>query len=414
MLKMHGGQGGNVSGDNLVLVGAFATPDEFNEGSGTHGNPLSILPGLLGGITFNNRPSSGGDAFGSAIVTTDGDYYWDLTEYVRASKTTGDNLVTIGLRHTGGGTGLVTFSSKEGASADAPQLIIEENNAGPKASFFAPDVTAAGGTNQQIVVTYTDTDAIDDATFDTGDIDVRRPGGDPLEVTGISVNPADANSIIVTYTVAAPGGSWDANDAHSFTTLLKDGAVKDLAGNPATGGPDVFTNLIPNEPVPPSDTEKPQAQFTTSPPDVTQEGGTGTTVGVTFTDNVGVNVDVLTTSSLVITRRDGHPTGIQVLDVGSNPSADGKSVEVLFNVTAPGGSWDAADNGIYDVQIVQGAATDAAGNLSDAVNTAFSVQIVGAPPTPPPLDDTAAPATTIVPLEPLIDEGGSDQQIRVT
>src|SRR5688572_1744964 len=88
MLRLNGGQGTAVPGSDLVLVGAFATPDEFTEGTGTHGNPLSILPGLLGGLTFNNRPASGGDAFGSAIVTTTGDYYWNLTDYVRAAKTT--------------------------------------------------------------------------------------------------------------------------------------------------------------------------------------------------------------------------------------------------------------------------------------------------------------------------------------
>jgi uncharacterized delta-60 repeat protein len=413
MLKMTGGQVGTPG--EAVLVGAFPTDGAgFVEGDGVHGAVLDIGGNPFGELTWNNRPGSAGGAFFTSIVSGVGDYYWNLTDFVRGEKNAGKTTVTLALKHTGGGTGQVAFGSRDGSGGDAPELIVEENGAGPSAGFFAPDITGATAT-QQVVITYSDGDAIDPATIDTGDIIVRAPGGPALDVLGVTVQQADANSIIATYTVGAPGGSWDAADNQAYTTLLKEGEVRDAAGNPAVGGPDVFTVTIDAVVPPPADAEAPVARIPDAPPDVREEGGTGLVLRATFTDDVGVVADALTTTSLVVTRQGGAGPTLDVLDVGVEPSQDGRTVTALFSVVAPAGLWDAADNGTYDVRLVRGAVADAAGNPSNEVLTSFVVDVPAAPPPPggggP---DTAPPVATVVPLDPLTVGGGADRQVRVT
>ena len=432
MLKMRGGQTGTVG--EPALVGAFAsfTSTGFVEGTGTHSGPLTIITDLLGAIHYNNRPATSATAADTAVVTAAGDYYWDLTNAVRAAKTAGQSSVTVALRQTGGNAAAqVAFNSRESFTiegANAPQLIVEENVAGPVATFAAPDVTAEGGTSQQVVVTYTDTDAIDLASLDAGDVDVRAAGGAALEVIGVSVAPqTDANSAVVTYTLAAPGGTWDAADAPAYTTLLASAAVADALGNPATGGPDTFLVDIdvtlppPPPPPPPTDIEAPVAAITEAPATITEEGGLGTTIGVTFTDNVGAIGSAITATTLVITPVStvgGSTAPLQVLDTDVQTSADGKTVTALFNVIAPGGTWDPGDNGTYEIRVAAGAVTDSAGNASAPVAQALTVAVpVGdpvPPPNPPGATDTTGPATTVVPVEPVGEAGVAEQQVRVT
>lgn len=412
-LQMTGGLADGGGGE-AVLVGAFPADGAFVEGNGTHGGPLDTDNNPSGEIRFNNRPGSGGGAMFTAIVTDRGDYYWDVADYVAAERAAGKTSVTFGLRYTSGGGSLVTFASREGSGGDTPKLIVEENGGGPMASFFAPDITGPTP-DQQVVITYSDTDAIDAASIDTGDITVRAPGGPALEVRGVTVQQADANSIIATYTVTGPGGAWDAGDNGAYTTLLGDGAVKDLNGNPATGGPDVFTVTIDDDPPGGADTEGPVASVTGAPADINIAGGAGTTIGITFTDNVGVVTSDLTAEDLVVTGPGPLGTPLTVTGLTLEPAGGGATTVVAtFTVAAPGGSWDAADNGAYDVRLPAGAASDAAGNGSNEVTNSFDVAIgaTGAPP--PPGTDTTGPVATVVPLQPIIEAGGVDQQIRVT
>ena len=416
VLKMTGGQTGTPG--EAVLVGAFPADGGFVEGNGTRGGPLDVDNNPAGEIRFANRPGSGGGgAIFAAIVTDRGDYFWNVTEYVRGEKAAGKTSVTIGLRHTSGGTSEVTFGSREGGGGEAPKLIVEENGSGPRATFFAPDITGATP-DQPVVVTYNDSDGIDAATIDEGDLVVRAPGGEALDVEGITVQQADANSVIVTYTVTGPGGSWDAADNGAYTSLLGDGAVKDLQGNPATGGPDVFTVTIDGdvEPPPPGqDTQAPVAAFTALPATIRTAGGANTAVEVTFTDNVGLVTSALTADDLVVTGPGGTPVTVE--GVTLEPAAGGgTSVVAAFAIAAPGGSWDVADNGTYEVRLPAGAVTDAAGNASAELTNSFEVAVgTGEPPPPDPVPgDTTGPVATVVPLQPIVVAGGADQQVRVT
>ncbi len=105
---------------------------------------------------------------------------------------------------------------------------------------------APAGTTFTVTVTYADTGGaqIDAGTFGTGNIGVTGPHGGSLAVTGFS-----ATGNVVTYTVTAPGGSWDVLDAGNYTVAVN-ASVADVAGNTvaanaSAGVIDVFYSTAP-------------------------------------------------------------------------------------------------------------------------------------------------------------------------
>ena len=141
--------------------------------------------------------------------------------------------------------------------------VLPGDGAAPTAAITAPNVTAAGGTSQQITVVYTDNVAIDASTLGTNDITVTGPGGAPLPVTTASATPStNAAAITVVYTVNAPGGTWDAADNGTYTVTLPADAVRDTSaagvaattqtfvvdttgGTPGGPGADLVATILP-------------------------------------------------------------------------------------------------------------------------------------------------------------------------
>lgn len=91
------------------------------------------------------------------------------------------------------------------------------------------DMVNPAGAGFTFTVTYADSGAgIDTSSIGTGNVSVTGPAG-ALTVVDVSAS-AGPESHTVTYTVLAPGGGWDANDAGSYTIGINPG-VRDLAGN---------------------------------------------------------------------------------------------------------------------------------------------------------------------------------------
>lgn len=88
------------------------------------------------------------------------------------------------------------------------------------------------GATFEVVVTWGDTGGagLDIDSFGTDNISVTTPANDLLDVQSYSVN-----GNVVTYTVAAPGGAWDIQDAGRYTVGIAAGSVLDLAGNGVAG-----------------------------------------------------------------------------------------------------------------------------------------------------------------------------------
>ena len=86
-------------------------------------------------------------------------------------------------------------------------------------------------------LTFSDDVGINVNTIDNGDVTVTAPDGTELAVTLVSVD-ANTNGTprSATYNINAPGGTWDATDAGSYTVSLSTGEVTDTSGNSATAG----------------------------------------------------------------------------------------------------------------------------------------------------------------------------------
>jgi hypothetical protein len=101
-------------------------------------------------------------------------------------------------------------------------------------------ITRPGGTAQRFTVRYYDTTGIDTATLGNGNTEVHGPGGFVQGATLVSVGAERATTAgsarTVTYAVAAPGGTWDGNDAGSYRIVVRPDQVRDTAGNAVSGG----------------------------------------------------------------------------------------------------------------------------------------------------------------------------------
>ncbi len=98
------------------------------------------------------------------------------------------------------------------------------------ATISAPPVMTPGTTSESIAVTYTDVNPIDFSTIKASNLTVTGPDGTPLTVTPGN-STTIGHSTTVTYTAAAPGGSWQLSNNGTYTIVLGANTVMDTAGN---------------------------------------------------------------------------------------------------------------------------------------------------------------------------------------
>ncbi len=96
---------------------------------------------------------------------------------------------------------------------------------------------------------------------------------------------------------------------------------------------------------------------------------------VTYTDNSAVSVASLGSSNLVITGPNGYSNLVDY--VGVDTPTDGTPRVASYSAPAPGGAWDATDNGSYQVTLQNGQVTDTFNNaIAESVLGTFTVAIV--------------------------------------
>ncbi len=104
------------------------------------------------------------------------------------------------------------------------------------------------------------------------------------------------------------------------------------------------------------------------------------TFTVTFTDNTAVSASSIAGAVVeVIPPGGGNPivaTATATLAVGTtDPFGDAPSIVVTYQITPPGGSWTAIDNGTYTLNLIGTPVTDIAGNaLASGTLGTFTVQ----------------------------------------
>jgi len=106
------------------------------------------------------------------------------------------------------------------------------DTAPPLPLLSAGNITIGGSPSYSFTVTYTDTTAVRLSSLGSNDLVVTGPNGysNTAEFVGADL-PTDGSPITATYSIPAPGGSWDSADNGTYTVTLLEGAVEDTLNN---------------------------------------------------------------------------------------------------------------------------------------------------------------------------------------
>lgn len=394
-VQMTGGTADILAGTSNVSI--FAGNDtNWVEGNGVQ--PSLASPGYnlddnpVGEIRYNNRPGSTGASLDTQVVGISQVYTWNVTSFLQAQKAAGATVIGLVFRGTGG-TGKSTFQSKEVGGGAGPLLVVENDTTAPTADVASTNITTAGGTTHTVTVTYNDNAGIDASSIGPNDLAVTGPNG-AVTVSGVTVDSSNPKSVVATYTLDAPGGSWDGlGDNGTYNVTVQTGEVRDFESNSATGTGS-FTVNIPTDTTPPV-----AATFNAQP--ITTAGGPTYTFTVTYTDNVAIATGTIGTGDVTVARNGG---GGNLTVTGVTTSGTGGSVSATYTVSAPGGSWDASDNGTYTITVLSAGVKDTAGNNVAQTTTTFQAN----------LPDITTPVVGITPVSQITTAGITATQITVT
>ncbi len=187
-------------------------------------------------LAFTGTSAAGDNASTVRVfVDADGDGAYDLGEITGTAIVANGGWTVGGIDAAGLGNGnhavhaVVTSATGGLSSTVGAAMSVTIDRDAPTAAVPAlTQLVTPTGNAFDFTVTYADGGGagLDAATFGTGNVAVRDAHGNGLAVTGFAVD-GDA----VTYTVQAPGGSWDGSDAGTYTIALNAGSVRDVAGN---------------------------------------------------------------------------------------------------------------------------------------------------------------------------------------
>lgn len=108
------------------------------------------------------------------------------------------------------------------------------------------------------------------------------------------------------------------------------------------------------------DASPPTAALSAS--DVTSGGSPSHSVSVAYSDNLAVNVSTLGAGDLLVTGPNNYSNVVTF--AGVDDSTDGTPRTAVYTIDAPGGAWDAADNGIFTVTLRDAQVADTSANMA--------------------------------------------------
>jgi|GEM_PF-718067 len=134
------------------------------------------------------------------------------------------------------------------------------------------------------------------------------------------------------------------------------------------------------------DNTAPQADLTVD--DVTEAGGGFQVFEVTYTDDEAIDISTFDASDIFVTGPDGF--NAEATFLGSDRNSNGTPVTASYQVDAPGGSWDDADNGTYTIVLRDNEVSDTRNNfIAGETLGSFQVDV------PEPVTDTTPPITAL-------------------
>jgi hypothetical protein len=237
----------------------------------------------------------------------------------------------------------------------------------PTAGLESPDVNTLGGTSHAFIVYYADDNGIDPRTLGDGDVRVTGPNGYSATASLVSVDRAGTTTRAAIYTIPAPDGGWQADDAGLYTVTAASGQVADLKGNFLRSGV-IGTFWVRDDVTGPTATAFVPGVFTA--------GGKSHSFNVTWSDDHAVDVSSLGDGDVVVTGPNGFEQFATLISV--DDPTDGTPRVATYSFVAPDGSWDSADTGLYTVTLRPDAVRDTSGNFNaGGVIAKFLVKIDG-------------------------------------
>jgi hypothetical protein len=366
-------------GDNgayTIALQAGQVEDSTNvwETAKTLGTFQVVVPGSpTASVVLTNVASGGGNAYSFTVT------YRDTAAFDSWTIGTGDVVVTgpngfrqiatlTGVTHTAdnktyaatyritppgntwdaGDNGLYTVALQAAQVEDSANVWEAAKTLGtfqvfipgsPTASLAAANVTTPS-TSSTFTVTYRDAVALDSWTIGTGDVVVTGPNGFKQIASLIGVtHSADNKTYTGTYRINAAGGTWDAGDNGIYTVALQPLQVEDSTNVWAAARTlGTFQVLIPGSPT-----------AALSVGNITTPGGTTASFTVTYKDTATFNSWTIGTGDVIVTGPNGYKQTATLVSL--THTADNKTFTATYRITAPGGSWDAKDNGIYTITL---------------------------------------------------------------
>lgn len=255
-------------------------------------------------------------------------------------------------------------NARPGGSTRVPgfmDIMSQRYVASPPASASASAV--ANITMQSVVpvtveVTLDSAIPIDTASVQSSALEVRTASNNLLQTKFYAMSSnAAGTSVKATYQIIPPGGVWDPTDNGSYIVTLPSDQVVDIAGNSVT---EQVLGTFEVDIATPDTTPPTVASFSG-----VQFAGDGTaTFTITYQDDVAVNAAALDSNDVRVSGPNGYSQLAALVSVDDTTA--GATRTATYRITAPGGSWDAADNGAYTVNVLAGQVRDTAGNAMAA------------------------------------------------
>ena len=136
-------------------------------------------------------------------------------------------------------------------------------------------------------------------------------------------------------------------------------------------------------------------------------GAADRTFTVTYTDDTAIRVGTFNSWDVNVVGPNGFSQYAQF--VNADTATNGTPRTATYRITAPGGTWDAADNGAYTVNLRAGQVSDTAGNWVPAGTLgSFAVNLSAPPPA------SAAPTARLNPVSTAAGADSTGQTFTVT
>ena len=348
---------------SVTTAGKDAYQFEIRYSSSTY-SPLDVLT-----IINNNA---------ALVVTGPNAFQGNATYVSHVVELGGDYVVTYGIQSADenwdvadNGNWQISIQAQQVGDSESPKNFVQQKTLGafavsiadvqlPTATIGATVIPPLPGSDRVLIqVRYTDNQAIDVASINSGDLLVQRTaGGSLLSLAGVGTPTVTENGkiVTVTYSYAAPGGAWNFEDNGEYSITLKPDQVRDIAGNAVAQtalGSFAFADKAP------------VATATFGP---IVAGGQNFVLTVTYTDETGVDWTTIDAGDITIARvSNGVYQVLQLVNLAGvqnptvNTPTNGTPRIATYTFAPPGGFWEWRDNGFYQIRLNAGEVKDTGG-----------------------------------------------------